>query len=220
MAEARMPQFSSLLFLWYPEGYHICFWMMASLEKQKQWDRWTRQLFSLHIFKSRVSTPLQNASQGNRVAEVFSRSLGFASSTLADCWALRDGLSLAVQFNINFSIVKVDSLIAANQTTSSILNVYSPHLLDCKQLMGRLGQVTPRHNHFWGWKIQCVNVLGVYSGLIDATFAAYFIWTPPLHSNIHKEDTITKRRKFFTSGNFVAIYATPSELSNSFWTAR
>ena len=67
----------------------------------------------------------------------FSRSIWLATSVMAKCWALRDGLSLATQLGIQNIVVKLDAktivdILQSNQETN---NSFSPLLIDCRLLL-------------------------------------------------------------------------------------
>lgn len=67
----------------------------------------------------------------------FSRSIGLATSMMAECWALRDGLSLTTQLGIQNIVVELDAktivdILHSNQETN---NSFSPLLIDCRLLL-------------------------------------------------------------------------------------
>ena len=67
------------------------------------------------------------------------RKIGVASSFIAECWALRDGLLLAAQLGIQHIVVELDAitvvnLVSANSTSN---RSYSPLLNDCRYVLGQ-----------------------------------------------------------------------------------
>ncbi|KAL0001603.1 hypothetical protein SO802_015384 [Lithocarpus litseifolius] len=85
-------------------------------------------------------------SQGNWI-KGFSRSIGYTTSVMAELWALRDGLHLAIQLGINFLEVELDvKVIVEVLNNSDCPNMkLSPLLHDCKSLLSRLMQVQVVH---------------------------------------------------------------------------
>ena len=77
----------------------------------------------------------------------FSRSIGYATSIVAEVWALRDGLKLAFSIEIQNLIVELDAkviveLLKSNNCTNRI---FSPIIDDCRSLLDRFHQVCVEH---------------------------------------------------------------------------
>ncbi|KAK9985673.1 hypothetical protein SO802_030624 [Lithocarpus litseifolius] len=77
----------------------------------------------------------------------FARNIGFTTNVMAEFWALRDGLLLALQMGINMLEVELDvkvvvDLVLASSTPNK---AYSPLLNDCRCLIIRFQQVNMRH---------------------------------------------------------------------------
>ena len=68
----------------------------------------------------------------------YMRKIGVASSFIAECWALRDGLLLAVQLGIQH-IVELDAITVVNlvSTNSTSNRSYPPLLNDCRYILGQ-----------------------------------------------------------------------------------
>ena len=73
----------------------------------------------------------------------FSRSIGHATSVMAEWWALRDGLILAIQLGINQLEVELESKVIVEMLNSVDCpnRSYAPLLCDCRSLMVRFMQV-------------------------------------------------------------------------------
>jgi len=77
----------------------------------------------------------------------YSRAIGYATSVLAEWWALRDGLILAIQLGITHLDVELDAKVIV-EMLNGIENpngIYSPLLNDCRSLIARLVQVQVGH---------------------------------------------------------------------------
>ena len=77
----------------------------------------------------------------------FSRSLGTGTSMLAECWALRDGLFLAIQLGIRNLEVELDAkvvvdLINSNSQTNA---AYTTLLVDCRLLLSQIPHAKVSH---------------------------------------------------------------------------
>ena len=84
--------------------------------------------------------------QGNWI-KGFSRSIGFTTSVMAELWALRDGLYLAIQLGINFLEVELDAKVIVKMLNNIDYSnkKYSPMLHDCRSLLSRLTQTRVVH---------------------------------------------------------------------------
>jgi len=77
----------------------------------------------------------------------FSRGIGFTTGVMAEFWALRDGLLLAVQMGIPYLEVELDARFVVDIILSSSMpnRAYSPFLNDCMSLLTRFQQVQVNH---------------------------------------------------------------------------
>lgn len=77
----------------------------------------------------------------------FSRSIGYTTSIIAEWWALRDGLTLAIQLGSQQLEIKLDAKVIVDLINSdSISNrVYTSLLHDCRLLPSQLQQVKVAH---------------------------------------------------------------------------
>ena len=77
----------------------------------------------------------------------FSRYIGTSSSIVAEMWALRDGLVLCKNLNIQCLVVELDANMIVNVLTKPDYanNIISPILDDCKQMLTQFQQVQIRH---------------------------------------------------------------------------
>lgn len=77
----------------------------------------------------------------------FARQIGYTTSFLAELWALRDGLSMCLDLNINALEIDLDAEVVAdlmnNSGSSSASN--SSIVADCRLLISRFPQVKVKH---------------------------------------------------------------------------
>ena len=85
-------------------------------------------------------------SQGNWIKGFF-RSIGFTTSVMAELWALRDGLYLAIQLGINFLEVELDAKVIVKMLNNIDYSnkKYSPLLHDCRSFLLRFMQARVVH---------------------------------------------------------------------------
>ena len=90
----------------------------------------------------------------------FSRSIGFATSIIAEFWALRDGLILASQLVIQKIEVELDNQTVVDLVRSdSVANrSFLPLLNDCRSLLSRFHQV--KVGHTFRKANRCADALG------------------------------------------------------------
>ena len=71
----------------------------------------------------------------------FSRSIGHTTSVMAEWWALRDGLNLAIQLGISQLEIELDAKVIVEmlQNTKCPNRNYTTLLCDCRCLMARFG---------------------------------------------------------------------------------
>ena len=77
----------------------------------------------------------------------YSRSIGYTTSVMAELWALRDGLSLAIQLGIRNLEVELDAKVIVEMlnNANSSNKKFSPLLLDYRALIASLSQVQVAH---------------------------------------------------------------------------
>ena len=78
-----------------------------------------------------------------RWIRVFLRSIGYMTSVMAKLWALRDGLTLAIQLGIRWLEVELDAKVIVEMLNivDSSNKKFSPLLLDCRSHIASLTQV-------------------------------------------------------------------------------
>ena len=69
------------------------------------------------------------------------------SSFVAECWALRDGLILAIQLGIKYLAVELDALTVVKliSDSSTANSSYSPILNDCRFLLSQFHRFKVSH---------------------------------------------------------------------------
>ena len=77
----------------------------------------------------------------------YARSIGFATTIIAEFWALRDGLKLALNEGIQRLIVELDANVVVDliKTNAATNKPYAPLLYDCRYLLTRLTQAQVVH---------------------------------------------------------------------------
>ena len=77
----------------------------------------------------------------------YARSIGFTSSVVAELWALRDGLKLALSEGIRSLIVELDARVVVDLIKSDVVfaKSYSPLLCDCRCLLREFQRVQVQH---------------------------------------------------------------------------
>ena len=77
----------------------------------------------------------------------YSRSIGYTTSVVAEWWALRDGLTLAIQLGCQHLEVELDAKVIVEllKSNSTPNRNYSPLLHDCRMLLDQLQQVRVVH---------------------------------------------------------------------------
>ena len=77
----------------------------------------------------------------------FARQIGHTTSFLAELWALRDGLSMCVDLNINALEIDLDAKVVADlMNNSGSSNAFNSSIVaDCRLLISRIPQVKVRH---------------------------------------------------------------------------
>ena len=118
--------------------------------------RWSKPLlgwFKLNTDGASLGNPSKVGGGGlirdseGRWIRGFSRSIGHATSVMAELWALRDGLKLAVQLGIGCLEVELDAKIIVemlNNADSANIK-FSSLLSDCRFLIARVTQVRVTH---------------------------------------------------------------------------
>ena len=77
----------------------------------------------------------------------YARSIGFTTSVIAELWALRDGLNLALSEGIRSLIVELDARVVVDLIKSNVdsSKLYSPLLCDCRCLLREFHRVQVQH---------------------------------------------------------------------------
>lgn len=77
----------------------------------------------------------------------YTRHIGYATNSIAEAWAIRDGLQVATQKKFSHILVESDSQTIINLLTNGIsdLHILSPIILDCRVLMQQIPQVKFKH---------------------------------------------------------------------------
>ena len=102
----------------------------------------------------------------------FARSLGYTNSFLAELWALRDGLTLAKELNLNSLIVKLDAKsVVQFMNNNSINMLMEPLLIDYRTLP----QAIPnkRIEHTYRKADQCADALARIGARHNFTFVVF-----------------------------------------------
>ena len=103
--------------------------------------------------------------------------IGHTTSVVAELWAVRDGLNLAIQLGINCLEVELDAKIIVEllENTNSTNIKISPLLHDCKFLLTRFAQVWVAHVYME--VNRCADLLAKQDCCMRVDFAIYD--TPP-----------------------------------------
>lgn len=90
----------------------------------------------------------------------FSSSIGHTTSIIVEWWALRDGLTLAIQLGYQQLEIELDAKVIVDLINSNSFSnrVYTPFLHDCRMLLGQLQQV--RVAHIFREANKCVDFFG------------------------------------------------------------
>ena len=77
----------------------------------------------------------------------FSRNIGQANSFMVESWALRDGLMLCLQLNLQNIVIELDASALVDALNSPTYDnvVISPLFDDCRQLVARFSRCCIRH---------------------------------------------------------------------------
>lgn len=111
----------------------------------------------------------------------FSRSIGVATSVMAKCWAIRDGLAPAKQLGVQKLEVELDAKFIVDLLQAKLVTnrSFSPLLNDCKLLLSSFQQV--RVKHVFREANFCANALARRDLLQDEDFVV--VETPPYEIN-------------------------------------
>ena len=104
----------------------------------------------------------------------YSRSIGHTISVVAELWAVRDGLNLAIQLGISCLEVELDAKIIVEllENTNSINIKISPLLHDCRFLLTRFTQV--RVAHVYREVNRCVDLLAKQGCCMREDFVIFY----------------------------------------------
>ena len=77
----------------------------------------------------------------------FARSIGSTTSIIAEFWALRDGLQLAIQLGVQYLGVELDAKVVLDVISSgnSPNAAYSSLLFDCRLLLEKIPHIAVKH---------------------------------------------------------------------------
>ena len=95
---------------------------------------------------------------------------------MAELWALRDGLSLAIQLGIRNLEVELDAKVIVEMlnNANSSNKKFSPLLLDCRSLMASLTQV--RVAHVLREANRCANYLAKNGCYMREDFVIFYVY--------------------------------------------
>ena len=103
----------------------------------------------------------------------FARSIGLATSITTKFWALRDGLKLALNAEIQRLIVELDTKVVVDIVKSNVVTnkPYAPLLYDCRCLMRRFLQVQVIHVYREGNR--CADALARWGSSMAGIFVVF-----------------------------------------------
>ena len=129
----------------------------------------------MSIFMSVSCGGLLQDEYGNWIGG-FSRRIGLANSFTAELWALRDGLLLCRQLNVQAVAIELDaSAIVDAVNHQSAANTIVSSIMDyCKLLMNQFPQATI--NHVYGEANKSADWLASYEQKLDSDFV---LWNGP-----------------------------------------
>ena len=116
----------------------------------------------------------------------YARSIGYASSIVAEFWALRDGLKMALNEGIQRLIVELDAKVVVDliKTNAATNKPYAPLLYDCMYLLTRFNQAQVVHVYREGnccadalakWAVTCWKGLLFLIGHQMIIFCIYLV---------------------------------------------
>ena len=150
------------------------------VEKLIRWERPQRGWFKLNTNCSLLGNPGMSGGGGilrNNAGlwvHAFSRHIRIATSFLAELWALRDGLIMCQNLQINALEIELDAKIIANlmNDSSNTNAVNSAMVADCRLLISQVPQVKVMHCY---WETnRCVDGLArVGNKQLDADIMYY-----------------------------------------------
>ena len=103
----------------------------------------------------------------------FSRCIGVTTSFIAKLWALRDGLNLCHNMNLQDVDIQIDAKAAVDVISNPSFSnrIFMPIVDDCRQLIAQPGQV--RIGHCYHEANSCANFLARKAALQDCCFSVY-----------------------------------------------
>ena len=150
------------------------------VEKLIKWERPQRGWFKLNTNCSLLGNPGMSGGGGilrNNAGlwvHAFSRHIRIATSFLAELWALRDGLIMCQNLQINALEIELDAKIIANlmNDSSNTNAVNSTMVADCRLLISQVPQV--KVTHYYRETNHCVDGLArVGDKQLDANIMYY-----------------------------------------------
>ncbi|KAK9991108.1 hypothetical protein SO802_026093 [Lithocarpus litseifolius] len=163
--------------------------VIMSVKWNKPLDGW----FKLNTDGASIGNPgkaggggLIRDSSGNWV-KGFSRSIGIGTSILAEFWALRDGLSLAVHLGIQNLEVELDARVVVDLISSNSHSnaAYTSLLVDCRLLLNRIPLA--RVNHVFREANHCADALAKNGCMLEEDFCI-FDSAPPVVKDLLCKD--------------------------------
>ena len=118
----------------------------------------------------------------------FSRSLGCTNSFMAELWALRNGLILAKDLNLNSLIVELDAKSVVQLMNSDSSNMLmEPLLTNCSTLLKAIPN--KRVEHIYREAIHCADALARIGARRNFSFVV-FVEPPPMVEFLSASDKV------------------------------
>ena len=116
----------------------------------------------------------------------YARLLGCSNSCIAELWALRDGLLLAIEIGLNNIIIEMDALsivlLMKNNTANLLMK---PLLTDCRNLLSKIPN--KQIVHIYREANQCADTLATIGACSVGSFVT-FLYPPPVVESIIASD--------------------------------
>ena len=102
----------------------------------------------------------------------FSQNVGFASSVLAEHWALKDGLSLVTSVGFSNVLIKLDAPVAPSFNQDSIFHPWLMNIVDdCRSLLLQISNY--RMSHIFHEGNKCADAMARLGGSLSPDFVLY-----------------------------------------------
>ena len=120
---------------------------------QVRWEKPPSNWFKLNTNGASCGNPRRAGGGGvirdsaGKWVRGFARSIGSTTSIIAEFWALRDGLQLAIQLGVQYLEVELDAKVVLDVINSrnSPNAAYSSLLFDCRLLLEKIPHITVKH---------------------------------------------------------------------------